>query len=113
MTALRILVCQSPGEHAAFNITPAQAAAARARAAASLPAVEFVFCGPDDPRLADMVDSCHAMIGWKLPRALISRTDGPLRLIQTTGAGVEHLVPFDWLPARMSLANASGIHSAK
>jgi phosphoglycerate dehydrogenase-like enzyme len=36
-----------------------------------------------------------------------------LRLVQLIGAGVESLFPLDWLPARIELATASGVHVEK
>jgi len=36
-----------------------------------------------------------------------------LRWLHTTGAGVDHLVPLDWLPAHITLTNSSGIHADK
>ena len=35
------------------------------------------------------------------------------KVIQTTGAGVDGLMPFDWLPADVTLTNNSGAHGAK
>lgn len=40
--------------------------------------------------------------------------DAPqLRLVQLIGAGVESLFPLDWLPLRIQLATASGVHVEK
>jgi phosphoglycerate dehydrogenase-like enzyme len=34
-----------------------------------------------------------------------------LKWIQMTSAGVEHIMPFDWLPAHVILTNNSGVHA--
>ena len=36
-----------------------------------------------------------------------------LRWIQLTSAGVEHIMPFDWLPPQVALTNNSGVHAEK
>ncbi len=36
-----------------------------------------------------------------------------LRWIQMTSAGVEHIMPFDWLPSRVVMTNNSGVHAEK
>ena len=36
-----------------------------------------------------------------------------LRWIQMTSAGVEHIMPFDWLPAHVVMTNNSGVHAEK
>jgi len=54
-----------------------------------------------------------AMVGFRFPTGAIPRSNGRLRLIQLTGAGMEHLLPLDWLPRQVALATASGIHAPK
>ncbi len=36
-----------------------------------------------------------------------------LRWIQMTSAGVEHIMPFDWLPPHVVMTNNSGVHAEK
>ena len=36
-----------------------------------------------------------------------------LQWIQMTSAGVEHIMPFDWLPSRVVMTNNSGVHAEK
>ena len=36
-----------------------------------------------------------------------------LRWIQMTSAGVEHIMPFDWLPPEVEITNNSGVHAEK
>ena len=34
-------------------------------------------------------------------------------MVQITDAGIDHLMPLDWLPANITLTNNSGAHGAK
>src|SRR5947207_1897482 len=36
-----------------------------------------------------------------------------LKWIQMTSAGVEHIMPFDWLPEHVVMTNNSGVHAEK
>lgn len=58
-------------------------------------------------RQADM------MIGWRFPNLDWPRAAPHLKWIQLTGAGSEHLRPFDWLPRGVALTNNSGVHAPK
>jgi phosphoglycerate dehydrogenase-like enzyme len=113
MTPLRILVCHYPGQQPIFTIREADTQVAISIAPLSLGSLDFVFRSYTDPDLADILPTCDAMVGWQVPRDIIRKNPGNLRLIQLTGAGVEHLAPLDWLPPHVALANASGIHAAK
>jgi phosphoglycerate dehydrogenase-like enzyme len=113
MTATKILVCHYPGQQPIFTIREADTRAALAIAPLSLGPLDFVFRSCADADLPEILPTCDAMIGWHVPRDMIRTTPGKLRLIQLTGAGVEHLAPLDWLPPHIALANASGIHAAK
>src|SRR6185437_3050697 len=39
------------------------------------------------------------LIAWRFPAAELARRAPRLKWIQLTGAGIEHLLPLDWLPA--------------
>ena len=47
------------------------------------------------------------------PRERLRERAPRLQWIQTRGAGVNHLMPLDWLPADIVLTNNSGAHGAK
>jgi phosphoglycerate dehydrogenase-like enzyme len=113
MTAQRVLVCTSDGQSAIFRMEPEHTRAALARAPAGLPPIEFVFRDIDAPDFLETLNSCIALVGWMIPIETIRRTRGALRLVQLSGAGVDHLAPFDWLPPGVCLCNASTIHGPK
>jgi glyoxylate/hydroxypyruvate reductase len=54
----------------------------------------------------------HAQVlaGFNLPTARMAEMP-ELRWIHLVSAGVDHLLPLDWLPARVTLTNSSGVHS--
>jgi phosphoglycerate dehydrogenase-like enzyme len=59
------------------------------------------------------VTSIDVICDLKFPlRELASRAPR-LRWIHISGAGIEPLLPFDWLPPQMSLTNNSGVHVEK
>jgi len=109
----KILICHYPGQQDIFTITREAAEAALAKAPKSLPPVEFLYRSYTDPDLSSTISECDAMVAWQVPCDAIRNSRGHLRLVQLSGAGVDHLAPFDWLPPNTVLANASGIHGAK
>lgn len=59
------------------------------------------------------VRDAEVLIGWKFPRDRLAERAPNLRWIQLIGAGVDHLYPLDWLPPRVGLLTASGVHTRK
>ena len=55
----------------------------------------------------------EVLMAWHFPTADLARRAPELRWIQLTGAGLEHLLPLDWLPAGVRLTNCSGVHAPK
>jgi phosphoglycerate dehydrogenase-like enzyme len=53
------------------------------------------------------------LIASRPPRERLAERAPRLRWVQTTGAGVDHLLPLDWLPPRITLTNNSGPHAPK
>jgi len=102
-----------------FRITPVRVAAARKRnpAAASLVSVS---CGQDLAGIEDWIErasglvcSSATLLDKRFPlRALVSRAP-QLAWIHVIGAGVEGLMPLDWIHPRVKLTNNSGVHVKK
>lgn len=80
------------------------------------------------PKLADRVDpffdwdennfwssmaQADILLTWNLPTEGLAQRALNLRWIHCIGAGVEHLLPLDWLPADVELTNNKGVHSDK
>jgi glyoxylate/hydroxypyruvate reductase A len=75
------------------------------------PAIEARFLIHDDPALPEALRWADVLLGWRLPRALIAAHARRLRLVQLINAGIDNLLPLDWLPPGAALCNASGIHA--
>jgi phosphoglycerate dehydrogenase-like enzyme len=113
MHKLNVLVAQYPNQEAVFRIVPSRVEAALARAPASLPPLEFSWCATDDEAFGERVAAADAMIGFRFPTERIASPGSALKLIQVAAAGIEHLLPLDWLPRSVALATASGVHAPK
>ncbi len=50
------------------------------------------------------------LVGFQLPRAHIPELPA-LRWIHVISAGVDHLLPLDWLPPHVALTTSSGVHA--
>jgi len=60
--------------------------------------------------VTDAMRDAHVLAGFNLPTHRLA--DIPdLRWIHLVSAGVNHLLPLDWLPRRVVLTNSSGVHS--
>ena len=95
-----------------FWVTPERWAAAARRhrelARRVDPAFAFDLEGFDEA-----MQTAEALIGWEIPRKDLRERAPALRWIHLTGAGLEHLAPFDWVPDGVRLTNNSGVHAPK
>ena len=55
----------------------------------------------------------EVLVGWDVRVDDASRAAPKLRLIHVIGAGVEHLMPMDWLPAQIKMVNSKGVHASR
>src|SRR5471032_3319423 len=60
-----------------------------------------------------LVTSSDAVRHPRFPRARLAEAAPRLRYLQLIGADVEGVLPLDWLPPAVKLANNSGVHAAK
>jgi phosphoglycerate dehydrogenase-like enzyme len=74
--------------------------------------LKIEFCGSDEERETKLA-TAEVFVAWRFPTADLARRAPRLKWIQLTGAGIEHLMPLDWLPAGMVLTNCSGVHGPK
>ncbi len=110
---LRLMIARAPQQGELFRVGREQLDAALSRCSLPLPPIDIAVRETTDPDFAEVLEHSFALVGFRFPTELIQQTRGALRLIQLTGAGCEHLLPLTWLPQRVALANASGIHTAK
>jgi phosphoglycerate dehydrogenase-like enzyme len=72
-----------------------------------------VTIGWDGDILDGALKTADFMINSNPPRDRLRDRAPRLQWLQTTGAGIDGLMPFDWLPADITLTNNSGAHGDK
>ncbi len=72
-----------------------------------------VFIDWDCDNFAPSMKDAEVLLTWNLPTADLGAVAPNLKWIHCVGAGVEHLMPMDWLPGGVVLTNSKGVHAAK
>ena len=72
-----------------------------------------VTVGWDNEMIDDALKTADFMINPGPPKERLRERAPNLKWIQTPGAGVDALMPFDWLPQDVMLTNNTGAHGAK
>jgi phosphoglycerate dehydrogenase-like enzyme len=72
-----------------------------------------VTIGWDGDILDESLRTADFMINWSPPRDRLRERAPRLVWIQTTGAGLDAILPLDWLPPGVTLTNNRGAHGAK
>jgi phosphoglycerate dehydrogenase-like enzyme len=86
---------------------------ASARRHADLAKKVRVTFGWDGDVLDEALRTADFMINWNPPRERLRERAPRLRWIQTTGAGLDAILPLDWLPEGVTLTNNRGAHGQK
>ena len=55
----------------------------------------------------------EVLLTWNLPTKNLAQVAPKLKWIHCIGAGVEHMLPMDWIPDGVTLTNNKGVHAAK
>ncbi len=63
--------------------------------------------------LEPVIEGVDVLLGFRFPKDLIRTRAKRLKWMHATGAGVEHLMPLDWLPKGAVLTNNRGVHADK
>jgi glyoxylate/hydroxypyruvate reductase len=119
MTSLRrrigkiaLHIDNSRGYDQVFWITPERWAAASRRHRALARRVEAQIAW-DLEGFDEAMPTTEILIGWEFPRKDLRARAPHLRWVHLTGAGLEHLAPFDWMPEGVVVTNNSGVHAPK
>lgn len=72
-----------------------------------------VFIDWDSDNFAASMKDAEVLLTWNLPTEGLGAVAPKLKWIHCIGAGVEHLLPMDWLPDGVVLTNNKGVHAAK
>ncbi|MGI9270364.1 MAG: D-2-hydroxyacid dehydrogenase [Woeseiaceae bacterium] len=107
---LHIDNCSALGD--IFEITPERYAAAASRHA-DVAAKVSVSIANDGDGFAAAMKNANVLFAWDFDRSELNRIAPELELIQIQGAGINHLLPLDWLPGGITLTNSSGAHGAR
>src|SRR5689334_4820899 len=97
---------------ALFHIKPEDWAAAAKRHRALAKKLR-VTVGWDGDILDTALKTADFMINSSPPKERLRERAPRLKWIQTTGAGIDGLLPLDWLPADVTLTNNTGAHGDK
>lgn len=83
---------------------------------AGFPAIDGkldVFIDWDTDNFATSMKDAEVLLTWNLPTENLASVAPNLKWIHCIGAGVEHMLPMDWLPEGVTLTNNKGVHAAK
>lgn len=69
-----------------------------------------VTIGRDGISFHESVSRADVLFAWDFDRVDLAKTAPKLRLIHLHGAGVNHLLPLDWVPSHVTLTNSRGAH---
>ena len=72
-----------------------------------------VFIDWDTDNFEQSMQDADVLLTWNLPTESFAQVAPKLKWIHCIGAGVEHLLPMDWLPNDVTLTNNKGVHAAK
>jgi phosphoglycerate dehydrogenase-like enzyme len=67
----------------------------------------------DTDNFAASMQQAEVLLTWNLPTENLNDLAPNLKWVHCIGAGVEHLLPLDWLPDGVVLTNNKGVHAAK
>ena len=109
---LKVFMDGGIGRAPAFEITPERFQAALKRNKAVAKRCDITL-GRDFDEILPMIERVDAILGFRFPKDAIRARAVRLKLCHATGAGVEHLMPLDWLPRGAKLTNNRGIHALK
>ena len=69
--------------------------------------------GFDLENYAEQAHSADAIITYRFPKETLAKDAPKLKLLQILGAGVDYLLPLDWVPSGVTMLTNSGAHVPK
>jgi len=72
-----------------------------------------IFIDWDEDNFNSSMSSSDILIAWNFPTSNIKKISPNLKWIHCISAGIEHLLPLDWMFEGLLLTNNSGVHSKK
>jgi len=95
-----------------FEVTPARIAAALRRHPALRGRVRTTI-SQDGDTMEQALRTADILFAWRFDRSNMAARAPKLRWVHAHGAGVNHLMPLDWLPPGAVLTNSRGVHGPK
>lgn len=95
-----------------FTVYPPQYEAALARFPDVAKRIETSW-GIDGDVFDSAMKGADAMIGYRFPRDRLAARAPRLKFVQVLGAGVDYMLPFDWVPKGLTLTTNCGAHVPK
>ena len=74
--------------------------------------IEYLIDWDEDNYLSSMKEA-DILLGWQFPSQNIKEIAPNLKWIHVSSAGVNHLLPFNWMKDDLVLTNSSGVHAKK
>jgi len=72
-----------------------------------------VFIDWDEENFNSSMSNSDVLLAWNFPTSNLKKIAPNLKWIHCVSAGVEHLLPLDWMLDGLVLTNSSGVHSKK
>src|SRR4051794_2502936 len=95
-----------------FEVTPERLAEALKRHPAVAKRLDITM-ERDGHRLDEHLRTADVLFGWRFDRSNLAQRAPNLRWIHAPGAGINHFIPFDWLPENTVFTNNRGVHGAR
>jgi phosphoglycerate dehydrogenase-like enzyme len=108
--ALRIHVINPPDDKAEYAIHPDVLRDALRDLAQAREVSPVITESPDPAEVTPEMRRAHVLIGHRVPHRSADQM-AELRWLHLTSAGVDHVLPLDWLPRGVTLTNSSGVHA--
>jgi len=72
-----------------------------------------IFIDWDEDNFNSSMSSSDILLAWNFPTLNLKKISPNLKWIHCVSAGIDHLIPLDWMHEELTLTNNSGIHSKK
>ena len=72
-----------------------------------------IFIDWDEDNFEKSMSNSDVLLAWNFPTDNLKKISPNLKWIHVVSAGVEHLLPLDWLFDDLVLTNSSGVHAKK
>lgn len=95
-----------------MHLTPEVYAAAAARHPALAEGLEVTFSW-DSEGFAEQMKSAEILFAQRFPKEELATVAPKLKWLNVPSAGIEYLMPMDWLPPSVVMTNNSGTHAPK